>query len=116
MLGFEQMAEKRKEPEPTKGRPLALDPLDETNSHTESAFIAKPEGAPVYHHFEILHDVVVAGFPSGKSPISRLKLVTKATPLLLRPITAGQDWCGRFRTNPTLKRLPRPKRSDGEFG
>jgi hypothetical protein len=60
------MAEKRKEPEPPTGRPLALDSLAERGSQTEPAFIGRPAGAPVYHGFEVLTDVVVGGFTFGK--------------------------------------------------
>jgi len=66
MLGFEQMTEKRKEPEPPTGHPLALDPLAGSASQTEPAFIARPSGAPVYHGFKVLGDVVVGGFSFGK--------------------------------------------------
>jgi hypothetical protein len=57
------MSDKNKEP---TGRPLALDPLAQSASRNAPAFIAKPSGAPVYHGFEILHDVVVDGFTFGK--------------------------------------------------
>jgi hypothetical protein len=60
------MAEERKEPELPKGRPLAFDPLAESGSQTEPAFIAKPAGAPVYYGFEVLNDAVVGGFTFGK--------------------------------------------------
>lgn len=60
------MTEKRKESEPPQGRPLALDPLAESASQTEPAFIARPAGAPVYHGFEVLSDIVVGGFIFGK--------------------------------------------------
>jgi hypothetical protein len=60
------MTKKGKESEPPKGRPLALDPLGESASQTEPAFIARPAGAPVYHGFEVLSDVVVGGFTFGK--------------------------------------------------
>jgi hypothetical protein len=53
------MTEKRKESEPPKGRPLALDPLGKSASQTEPAFIARPASAPVYYGFEILSGVVV---------------------------------------------------------
>ena len=66
MLGFEQMTEKRKEPEAPTGRPLALDPLAKSGSQTEPAFSARPAGSPVYHGFEVLADVAVAGFTFGK--------------------------------------------------
>jgi hypothetical protein len=66
MVGFEQMTGKRKEHEPPIGRPLALDPLAESSSQPEPAFIVRPLGAPVYHGFEVLSDVVVGGFAFGK--------------------------------------------------
>ena len=53
-------------PRPPHGRPLALDLLAESGSQTEPAFLARPEGAPVYHGFKILDDVVVQGFALGK--------------------------------------------------
>ena len=56
------MTEKGKEPESPAGHPLALDPLAESGSRTEPAFIARPAGAPVYHGFEVLSDVVVGEF------------------------------------------------------
>lgn len=49
-----------------KGRPLAIDPNAESASRTEPAFIARPQGAPVYHGFRVLEDVVVEGFTFGK--------------------------------------------------
>jgi len=48
------------------GRPLGVDPLAQSASRREPAFIARPEGAPVYHGFSILSDVVVDGFTFGK--------------------------------------------------
>jgi hypothetical protein len=48
------------------GRSLALDPLAKSASPNEPAFIAPPEGAPVYHGFQVLADVVVDGFTFGK--------------------------------------------------
>jgi hypothetical protein len=48
------------------GRPLAIDPQARSASTTEPAFIARPEGAPVYHGFVVLDDVVVDGFTLGK--------------------------------------------------
>lgn len=49
-----------------RGRPLAVDHTAKTGSPTEPAFIAPPEGAPVYHGFVVLDDVVVDGFTLGK--------------------------------------------------
>jgi hypothetical protein len=45
---------------------LAVDPLAESASQTEPAFVARPKGAPVYHGFSTLSDVVVEGFTFGK--------------------------------------------------
>lgn len=49
-----------------RGWPLAVDHNLESASTTEPPFIARPEGAPVYHGFVVLHDVVVDGFTLGK--------------------------------------------------
>jgi len=49
-----------------KGRPLAVDHKAQSASPTEPAFIARPEGAPVYHGFVVLDDVTVDGFTLGK--------------------------------------------------
>lgn len=48
------------------GRPLAVDHNARSSSPTEPAFIARPDGAPVYHGFVILVDVAVDGFTLGK--------------------------------------------------
>lgn len=60
------MSAARKRPEPPVGRPLAIDPLAPSASQVEPAFIARPAGAPVYHGFQILQDVVAEGFTFGK--------------------------------------------------
>jgi hypothetical protein len=60
------MSEQKKSSDPPVGRPLAVDPLAQSTSQTEPAFIARPQGAPVYHGFPILNDVVVDGFTFGK--------------------------------------------------
>jgi len=60
------MTDGRKDPKPLIGRPLALDPLAASVSQSEPAFIARPAGAPVYHGFAVLSDVVVEGFSFGK--------------------------------------------------
>ena len=49
-----------------KGRPLAIDTEAVSASRTEPAFVPKPTGAPVYHGFPMLEDVVVQGFTFGK--------------------------------------------------
>jgi len=48
-----------------KGRPLAIDRSAASTSATEPAFIARPQGAPVYHGFTVLEDVSVEGFTFG---------------------------------------------------
>jgi hypothetical protein len=60
------MSDERKPANPPVGRPLAVDPLAQAASQTEPAFVARPPGAPVYHGFPILGDVVVDGFTLGK--------------------------------------------------
>jgi hypothetical protein len=49
-----------------KGRPLAIDATAQSVSPTEPAFIAPPEGAPVYQGFVVLNDVTADGFTLGK--------------------------------------------------
>jgi hypothetical protein len=49
-----------------RGRPLAIDHKAQRASATEPAFVARPEGAPVYHGFVVLDDVTVDGFTLGK--------------------------------------------------
>ena len=49
-----------------QGRPLAVSQTAQSSSPTEPAFVARPEGAPVYHGFVVLDDVVVDVFTLGK--------------------------------------------------
>ena len=49
-----------------QGRPLAISQTAQSASTTEPAFAARPEGAPVYHGFVVLDDVVADGFTLGK--------------------------------------------------
>lgn len=44
------------------GRPLAVDFTADSASTDIPGFLAKPSGAPVYHGFRLLNDVVVDGF------------------------------------------------------
>ena len=53
-------------PSEIKRRPLAIDPAAKSASPGEPAFIAPPDGAPVYYGFPILNDVNVEGFRLGK--------------------------------------------------
>ena len=60
------MTHKQKNGKGPIGRPIAFDPSAASASPTEPGFIARPKGAPVYHGFQILNDVVVQGFTLGK--------------------------------------------------
>jgi hypothetical protein len=60
------MSDTQKNPNRPIGHQMALDPLAKNASRTEPASVARPEGSPVYHGFQILHDVVVDGFTFGK--------------------------------------------------
>jgi hypothetical protein len=48
------------------GRPLAVDNKAKSASPTEPAFVARPEGASVYHGFVVLDDVTGDGFTLGQ--------------------------------------------------
>jgi hypothetical protein len=88
------MTEKRKEPEPPTGHPLALDPLAKSSSQTEPAFIARPAGAPVYHGFKVLSDVVVGGFTFGKITDFDIEACTQGDAFVVAPDNsrAGLVW------------------------
>jgi hypothetical protein len=60
------MADPLKLVSPLAGQHLAIDPRSQSASTTQPAFIARPTGAPVYHGFQVLDDVVVEGFTLGK--------------------------------------------------
>jgi hypothetical protein len=85
------MSDKTKDP---TGRPLALDPLTESASRNVPAFIAKPAGAPVYHGFEILHDIVVDGFTFGKITDFEIGTCTEGDAFVVAPDNrrAGLVW------------------------
>jgi hypothetical protein len=53
------------EEKPIKGRPVAFDNAADTANEGLPGFLAKPAGAPAYHGFQILDDVVVDGFTLG---------------------------------------------------
>ena len=88
------MTEKRKNPETATGRPLALDPLAESASQTEPAFIARPASAPVYHGFEVLSDVVVGGFTFGKITNFETEICNEGDAFVVAPDNsrAGLVW------------------------
>jgi hypothetical protein len=48
-----------------RGLPLRIDPDAESAEGDKPAFLARPDGAPVYHGFPILDDVEVDGFRLG---------------------------------------------------
>ena len=50
---------------PPKGHPLAVDYTAESTSTDVPGFLARPSGAPVYHGFPLLNDVLVDGFTLG---------------------------------------------------
>jgi hypothetical protein len=50
---------------PPRGRPLAVDKNAASADPSAPAFVARPEGAPVYHGFPLLEDVEVDGFRLG---------------------------------------------------
>jgi len=77
-----------------QGRPLALDPLAESSSPNEPAFIAKPAGAPVYHGFEVLSDVVVGGFTFGKITDFEIETCNEGDAFVIAPDNsrAGLVW------------------------
>ena len=60
------MSDKQNNGKDLLGRRIAFDPSAESASPNEPAFIAPPKGAPVYHGFQSLSDVVVQGFTLGK--------------------------------------------------
>jgi hypothetical protein len=47
------------------GRPLAVDGCAKSANPGLPAFLARPDGAPVYHGFRVLSDVAVDGFSFG---------------------------------------------------
>ncbi len=59
------MAHKKKD-EIITGRPIAVDHEAASASAAGAAFLNPPDGAPVYHGFPILKDVVEEGFSFGK--------------------------------------------------
>ena len=60
------MTDKQKNRKSSVGHQIAFDPSAESASPTEPGFVTPPKGAPVYHGFQILSDVVIQGFTLGK--------------------------------------------------
>ena len=59
------MSDAQEKPNRPRGHRIALDLLAKSASRTQPAFVAKPEGAPIYHGFPIL-SIIVEGFTFGK--------------------------------------------------
>lgn len=83
-----------KKPEPTLGRPVALDRDALSASHAEPAFIARPLGAPVYHGFQVLGDVIVDGFTFGKITDFEIETCNEGDAFVVAPddSRAGLIW------------------------
>ena len=92
------MSDAQENPNRPRGRRIALDPLAKSASRTEPAIIAKPEGAPMYHGFQILSDVVVEGFMFGKISDFDTEPCTEGDAFVVAPDNsrAGLVWevCG----------------------
>ena len=71
-----------------------LDPFAQSGSQTEPAFIARPAGAPVYHGFGVLNDVVVGGFTFGKITDFEIKPCNEGDAFVVAPDNsrAGLVW------------------------
>jgi hypothetical protein len=76
------------------GRPLALDSLATRGTQTEPAFITRPAGAPVYHGFEVLSDVVVGDFTFGKITDFEVEICDEGDAFVVAPDNsrAGLVW------------------------
>ena len=68
-----------------KGRPLAIDARATSASPAEPAFIAPPEGAPVYRGFVVLDDVAVDGFSLGKIKDFEVELCIDGDAFVIAP-------------------------------
>ena len=86
-----QMSENTKKP---SGRPLALDASAQSAARNVPSFIARPDGAPLYHGFEILDDVVVGGFTFGKISDFEIEPCDEGDAFVVAPDNsrAGLEW------------------------
>jgi hypothetical protein len=73
------------------GLPLSLDADAKRASPELPAFLARPEGEPVYHGFQMLEGVEVDGFHLGT--ISALGPAEYGDAFIVAPRVPG--WCGR---------------------
>lgn len=55
-----------KKPDERQGRPIATDAAAASVDPQRPAFLARPEGAPVYHGFPLLAGAEIDGFQLGK--------------------------------------------------
>ncbi len=97
------------EPEPPTGHPLALDPLAESSSQTEPAFIARPAGAPVYHGFEVLADVVVGGFTYGKITDFEIETCDEGDAFVVAPDNSRAGLVWEISDKPDFQEISAPE-------
>jgi hypothetical protein len=88
------MSDEHKPSGPPVARPIAVDPLAQSASQNEPAFIARPKDAPVYHGFPVLSDVVVDGFTFGKITDFEIEPCTEGDAFVIAPDNsrAGLVW------------------------
>src|SRR5215471_7260085 len=110
------MNEKRKQDEFPVGRPLALDPLAESASQTEPAFIARPVGAPVYHGFQVLSDVVVEGFTFGKISDFESEPCDEGDAFVIAPDNSRAGLVWEISDEPRFKEICAPDTGRWAFG
>jgi hypothetical protein len=77
-----------------KGRPMAPDPKAVSATSHAPAFVTPPAGAPVYHGFQVLEDVVVDGFTLGKITDFEAETCAEGDAFVLAPDNsrAGLVW------------------------
>lgn len=77
-----------------RGRPLATDADATSASDSLPGFLAKPPGAPVYHGFRVLADVVVDGFTLGAITDFEAEPTTEGDAFVIAPddSRAGLVW------------------------
>jgi len=110
------MTEKRKESEPPKGRPLALDLLGKSASQTEPAFIARPAGAPVCYGFEVLSDVAAGGFTFGKITDFETETCDEGDAFVVAPDNSRAGLVWEVSDKCYFEEIAPPGTEGGEFG
>jgi hypothetical protein len=99
-----------------RGRPLAIDHKAASTSPTEPAFIARPEGAPVYHGFVILDDIAIEGFTLGKLTDWEAEPCETGDAFVIAPDGSRAVWFGKFRTSITSKKSGPSRQAGGACG